>query len=457
MRRDYIVYFMKISQPIIYLLTLGLVVRIAISLYSLQFRENTDILRWRDWGRITYLYSLKNTYTTDHISFGTLPNNMPPGTLYIVSGMYMANNYTNRVLLKILSVKEGTFHWMNGTLPNFFLRIPSLIADCIIAFLIYRLIKNRSTEKNAIMGMSLFFFNPVILYNSSLWGQMDSINNLFFFACLFSIFKKRFVFGLIFYALSLYIKLSLLFALPFILIILFKSYKNNIFSFLKSMLITMIAILAFTLPISSNPISWVTKYLTTNSTGEMQNISAFAFNFWWFIFHPTIGIGKPLNNFEFSEIRLFNSPLSDNIFFGVPLSFLGYILFSILVIPFFVLIIKNRISSISPGYLLLLFSVVGMIAFLFLPRMHERYMYPIFPLLAASIGLGAYKYLRFYYIFSLLNLINLYLVWHPTLPPLIPYGIMINNNFQWLISAITIGIFILFYRLSIKTLFYHEA
>ena len=446
---------MKISRPLIYLLILGLVIRIAISLFSFQYRENTDILRWRDWGRIAYLYNLEDTYKTDHISFGTLPNNMPPGTLYIASGMYMANNYTNRALLKILAVKEGTFHWMNSLLPNFFLRIPSIFADCIIAFLIYKLIKNRSTEKNAIMGMSLFFFNPVILYNSSLWGQMDSINNLFFLACLFSFFKKRLVFGLIFYALSLYIKLSLLFALPFILVILFKFYKNNIFSFLKSILITIIAILAFTLPISPNPIAWITKFLTTNATGEMQNITSFAFNFWWFIFKPTIAMGQPVNNFKFSEIQLINSPLSQTLFFGISLEIWSYLLFTGLSGILLYFLLKTNFKKVPHDRLFLILSLVALTAFMFLPRMHERYMYPMFPLLAIACGIKD-KFRIYYYIFSIISLINLYLVWHPTLPPLLPYMLMTNSSFQWIISAISVIIFFIFFTTTIKYLKYEK-
>lgn len=446
---------MKISRPIIYLLILGLVIRIAISLFSLQFRENTDVLRYRDWGKIAYLYSLKDTYTDTYLQFGTFPNNQPPGSLYILSAFYHLDIMASKIIIKILHAPEGSIQWINGSMLNFFLRIPSILCDLLISYGIYFFIRKRKQINTALFASALFLFNPVIIYNSSFWGQMDSINNLFFLACLFSFFKKRLVFGLIFYALSLYIKLSLLFALPFILVILFKFYKNNIFSFLKSILITIIAILALTLPISPNPIAWITKFLTTNATGEMQNITSFAFNFWWFIFKPTIAMGQPVNNFKFSEIQLINSPLSQTLFFGISLEIWSYLLFTCLSGILLYFLLKMNFKKVPHDRLFLILSLVALTAFMFLPRMHERYMYPMFPLLAIACGIKD-KFRIYYYIFSIISLINLYLVWHPTLPPLLPYMLMTNSSFQWIISAISVIIFFIFFTTTIKYLKYEK-
>ncbi len=105
-------------------------------LWSFNFRENTDALRWKDWGRIAYLHTLSDTYKPTYLTFGTLPNNMPPGTLYTVAGMYNLNLQISKIALRLTGAKEGNILWINQYLPNLLFRFPSIISDIIISYLI---------------------------------------------------------------------------------------------------------------------------------------------------------------------------------------------------------------------------------------------------------------------------------------------------------------------------------
>lgn len=442
---------MSFSRPLFILILVAFIFRIAIAVWSFGFRENTDVLRYRDWATIAYLYGFSDTYKPDHIMFGTLANNQPPGTLYIISTAYQSHIQTSKLLLKVLRASEGSVQWINGPLLNAFLRFPAILADLFIAIVIYEIVKSKKSQKTALFSSSLFLFNPSVLYSSSFWGQMDSLNNLFFILALFFILKKKIFWAILCFFASLYIKLSLLFLLPIFFVIVIKMFVHKKSIILISLFASLALITIATLPISSTPHEWIFDFIKNNAAGEMQNITAFAFNFWWMIYMPFIQIGSPSNTFTFSEIRLTGSPATNTVFLGFDLMKWSLVLFSIFQLPLFYKIFQLKQRLTQPKYLFLIFGATSMIGFLFLPRMHERYLYPLFPLLGILVGIRG-KFVYAYIILSLLNAINLYLVWHPMLPPYIAYDVMNSQMFQWIISIATVIAGFVFYIKSLKYL-----
>ena len=166
-------------KNLILLLLCALIVRIGLVSWATGFREHPDMLRWKDWGRISYLYGYADTYTPRHLSFGTYPNNMPPGTLYVVSGMYRSWLMAGKILSQF-GIPPGSSAWVNVILLQIFLKLPSLSADLGIGLLVYYLIRSLGkSDRAALNGSALFLFNPAVLWNSAFWGQMDSINKRF--------------------------------------------------------------------------------------------------------------------------------------------------------------------------------------------------------------------------------------------------------------------------------------
>jgi hypothetical protein len=80
------------------------------------------------------------------------------------------------------------------------------------------------------------------------------------------------------------------------------------------------------------------------------------------------------------------------------------------------------------GNMFLILTTTSLLAFLFLPRMHERYLYPVFPLLATYLGLTG-KFLKLFLLLSFFHMINLLVVWHPMLNILVI--VFSDNFFQW--------------------------
>lgn len=423
------------NRVLLLILLIGIILRIITVLYSFQFRENTDALRWKDWGRIAYLHSLADTYKPTYLTFGTLPNNMPPGTLYTVSGMYNLNLQISKVVLKLTGAKEGNILWINQYLPNLLFRLPSIISDIIIAYLIYYIVKEKRSKKIAFFSSSLFLFNPIVVYNSSFMGQMDALNNVFVFFSIFFLYKSRLFPSILFFFLSLFIKLSLIFFAPVYLMLFLQ--KKSLKKIIAYTTLSFACIMLLIIPLSYNPVGWFFDFIKNHSLGEMQNITAFAFNFWWMIMHPTMTLESPTTLFSFSEIRLHNSPSDNTIYFGLTLFKWALVLFGIFLTPILICIYKLKQKVFNMHHLLIFFGLTAMIGFLFLPRMHDRYLYAAFPLLAAYIGLQN-RYLIPFIALSLVHFLNLYFAWHPFATPLIPYSFIASSTVQWSISFLTV-------------------
>jgi hypothetical protein len=196
-----------------------------------------------------------------------------------------------------------------------------------------------------------------------------------------------------------------------------------------------------TFPLSSNPWNWLLINIPHLAQGELQNITNAAFNFWWF---ATCG---PTCNYP---------PIDTVIFLGISLNTWAYGLFAIATLPGMYLQIKNQKKLIEKEFVFLLFSLVAFSIFLFLPKMHDRYLYPIFPLFAVFIGLTKQKkmYLVMYILFSLFHFINLLYSWIPTYFPFFwMYTVIYSRLFDWIISGGIVGVATIFYIKSYRLLY----
>lgn len=443
----------KIRKNIIFtcVLLFAFALRVLIASYALGYRENTDILRYRDWARIAYLYGLRDTYSTDHLTFGTLPNNQPPGSLYILYASYRTHILFTKAVLRLFPHTDTLYAWINGWSTNFMFRLGAMIADCLVALFIWIFIrKKRTTRWSDIIIIGTTLLNPVMLFNSSFMGQMDAWNNLFFIAALFLMMQKRYAYSVICFALSFLTKMSLIFVLPLFFYILFTQIGINKRLFWYAILFC-ITIITATLPVSNNPVAWYVHYLAVNATGEMSNITAFAFNFWWAVFHPIITIGDPSNLFTFSEIRLLNSPDVSSSFFGLPLFVWAYSIFILLLIPIIVLCVKKGKRLTEPKIIFTVFAITTLVAYMVLPKMHDRYMYPAILLFGIATVFNRKMWVSWIGL-SLLNLCNLYIVWHPIRFAIVPYTLMNNSTFQWSISVATVLMASYSYWISYKML-----
>jgi len=419
--------FIKNHIYFISIVLVALCIRIFLALYLLQpgFSVNDDLLRYQDWGKIAYDHQVSDTYSSKYLTYGTNPNNQPPGTVYIDLSMYSLSQIV---------------HFFSPQQPDiypFFLKLPNILADLLIGIMIYYLINKKNKKKYALFGSCLFLLNPVVIYNSAVWGQTDALNNVLFFASLVLLFSNKYFFSILLFFFSLYIKLSLLPLFPLYLLILLKKTQFNLLRSCIYVIVSMAILLLFTLPLSSTPHIWLTQFFIHNSSGELQHIVNYSFNFWSVLFNPD----------SFSLI-----PLSSDIYFGLSLATWAYILFTLTYIPLLIYTLKQK--RLSDSQVLALLFIAAFATFLLLPRMHQRYIYPVIPLIATYIGIER-KNIIPYILLSIVNFINLYVVWHPSdFLPVFFTNIIAHSKIRLGMSVLTVLLFIVMYirTLQIKPL-----
>ncbi|EKD96200.1 MAG: hypothetical protein ACD_24C00145G0001, partial [uncultured bacterium] len=304
----------------------------------------------------------------------------------------------------------------------FLIKLPSIIADLGIGWLIYRYIiqiskfKNHNPQK-AIFLASVWLFNPITWYNSSIWGQTDSIVNFLGLAAILQLLRKNLTLFLFFLTLSLLFKGSLAIFVPILLFVAI-SQRYSLTVWLKAVFFAFVATVLISVWFHPqfDLVFWlVNLYQKRILPGEIGYLTANAFNFWWLI-----DSGKRLDSM---------------IYFGLPARVWGFAIV-LAGISFIIFWLKRKIN---PRSLFVSLSIVSLLSFLFLTRVHERYLYPFFP--AATILLSFNSILLIpYVVLVIIHLLNLYhLFWGPPIPVLI--NILENGQFKDILSLVTMVVF----------------
>lgn len=434
--------FRKLNKLFIITLLLAISLRIFLLIWSVTYPldNNGDQTRYEDWAQTAHIYGYAKTYDSKYVH--VIANNMPPGTIYTISATYEFYILIGKVINKISHTSAGSLHWVNTYLLHIFMRLPNVIADILIGVMLYLLVKKEANVKRGVLAASLIWFNPIVIYNSSIWGQMDGITNLFFVFALFLAFRKNYLLSILSFAASAYIKLSILPLFPFYIVFLYFHSGKQWKKLLLGVFIAAVGVVIATYPISSNPFLWLYNHWTLFSKGEEQNITNAAFNLWWMV------VCLPTN--------CPGIPLSMERFLGISLEIWAYFLFGLLTIPILYLQLTKPKTFIQKKYAFFALAIVALMVFLVMPRMHDRYMYPFFPLIAAVVALSknVRTYLIFFCVLTLLHFANLLSSWYPTRYPAMIYA-KINYNlfYRWSISVLTVITTVLLYRKGFKEFF----
>ena len=242
-----------------------------------------DLRNHMDWGIRFWDYGPEKFYTANVWSY-TWPN-QPPGTIYIFAGVR-----------KLFEAVFGIFWWINTTVPPFpsqmmfflesnlypaLLKLPAILADLGIAFIIYKLLSQLKSKRLGYFGALVFLVNPVVWYNSSVWGQTDSIINFVALAAFYLLLKRQLLLAVMVLSLSLYIKVSLLIFVPVFAIIVVRQ-KYKLVEILNAVVFSLLAVLFITLPFAPEaPHNWLFRiYKDKVFAQQLHVITANGFNIW---------------------------------------------------------------------------------------------------------------------------------------------------------------------------------
>ena len=266
-----------------------------------------------------------------------------------------------------------------------YIKIISNVFDVLTALIIYRII-NKHSKKWAPLGSILYLLNPSVIFNSSVWGQIDAIPT---FLLVFSLYqleeKKNIIKSSVTSVLSFLIKPLNISLFPLMLL----RIINN-FSFQKILIAFGVSLATFfivTIPFfPKDPFFGPFKHLA-NSLDVYPYTSLNAYNFWSF----------------------FGWWVKDSLqVFGISYHLWGYILFFLIIGIVFIPLFRKKIKSFSIlDYLI--YTILSFAFFLFLTRIHERHLFPVFSLLIISASVLKSKILLIVYLLlSLINFLNIF-------------------------------------------------
>jgi hypothetical protein len=352
-----------------------------------------DVTNHIDWGIRFYEYGINNFYAPESNVWSFTWPNQPPGTILIFAA--------------IRKIYEGTFSlvWTLNTAVAIFpsvivtivdtylypvlLKVPAILSDLGIAYLIYKFLNKFNYKKFAEYGALFFLFNPVIWYNSSVWGQTDAIISFFALLSLWFIFDKKPTLSALALAASLYIKLSLIIFIPIYAILFFRQ-KFTIKQIAVSAALPLIVFSLITLPFSypENPLTWLFDiYREKVLTNQLQVITANAFNFW----AALTGIVEQPHSLRF---------------LGATYQVWGGLLFAIAYIPLLYKLYRKP----SFENTIWVLCLTAFSSFMLLTNMHERYLYPMFPFIT-MLAVISPSIMPIYLSISAVNFLNLYHLW----------------------------------------------
>lgn len=274
----------------------------------------------------------------------------------------------------------GKLGWVN----DFAIKIPVLLTDLVTGVIIWSLVR-KVDKKLALASFFLYTLNPVVIFDGSVWGQIDGLLTFFLFlSAYFIIEKKNLVLSVLVWSFAFLIKPQSIAILPGILMLSFIQ-KIKLKEFFLSGITGLSALFLLSWPFfQKNPILGLPQQIL--SMGNFYSYtSVFAFNIWsW------VGFWKP-------DTTLF-----------LRLSFANWgALLLALSMGFSLYFYKNKLNSKANQYIL--FAILSLCFFVFPTKVHERYLFPFFAFLLTSAGLSKSINLFIVYgVTSLASFLNLY-------------------------------------------------
>lgn len=351
---------MKISKTNLFLIFIfGFIVRFY---FSFQPGFKVDVEAWYAWALRMAELGPSLFYSPD------VWTNYTPGFLYI---LWLLGIFQN-----IFNLTPEVFYVL--------LKMPAIMADLALSYLVYQQVnKSNLPKKWSLIVLLLMIFNPMMVFNSSIWGQIDSILTLAMFGAITLLDQKRYIASSIVYGLAILIKPQAIAIGPIYLLYLIKQRRLGLTWKLALPGISTILLLSWPF-FPTNPLQGIIS-LVSQMTEDYPYTSLFAFNFW-----GSFGFWK-----------------ADNIGIGpISLHLISLLMFGGYWLMLSIAYLKNKLDLWG-------IATLACFGFYFLPtRVHDRYLYPAMIFLMVKVASFKSKLLLINWgLITLIHFMNLYFVY----------------------------------------------
>lgn len=341
---------------------------LAVRFFSAGLSEGfgTDTACFASWADRIYSVGPGGFYAGDVFT------DYPPGYMY---------------LLYPVGAVRSLLHLRYFSVPHLILlRLPAILCDLALGLLLYREAQKRCGAAGSLALCAAYLFNPAVILNSSVWGQVDAVPALALIYMCLMLMKGRLIPAYISFFAALLIKPQALFLAPILLIGMIHHLLLQDFSLtrlLRSLaggVSVMCGAILLCVPFGLDNV-WK-QYFSTISSYPYASVNAY--NFW--------------------GLAGLNWVSQDRTFMGLPYYVYGSAAIVIAVAVTMYLGLKHHRDTDKYPLLCALLLVT---VFVFSVRMHERYLYPAMAfLLLAYICRPSRRLFLCYGGFSLLHLYN---------------------------------------------------
>ena len=312
-----------------------------------------DLGTFSAWsGRLAEIHPW-NFYSKDYFS------DYAPGYLYVL--------WLIGELNQVLHFSPGTF--------EFVLKLPSIFADVGAAYFLYRFLEGQKTEMR-LGAAAIYLLFPAGLLIGPIWGQVDSISSFFIILCLYWISRDKPIPGAAAFVVGFVTKPQIIAALPFLAFWIMRRYPPQWSKagatgvggpvipilWLKIAAVGFGVLLLLIFPFFPDAPWDFIDHLRNSADVENYRVGSFwAYNFWgiWDFFKA-----------DSTEYQ------------GLTYQIWGLVLFASTTLA-----VLYTLRNAEGDWALALGTALCLMAFyVFLTRMHERYLFPFFmPFLAACV------------------------------------------------------------------------
>jgi Gpi18-like mannosyltransferase len=275
------------------------------------------------------------------------------------------------------------------------LKLPATIADLLIGTLLYLSAHRIKTGWLKLLPAALYLFSPGVIYDTALWGQVDSIHTLLALAAFFLWFRGKKTAAWVVFVAALMTKIHSVVFLPLILGL--SIFEDGFRGFITRRLPAALAtVLIVTLPylLAVGPLKIF--FGSMGSVSKYPYITLNAMNIWW----PFSRIAGELVRDDRGVI---------------PPVYIGFALFALIAFLIFEFWRRrpSELRTLEAGALLV-FAF-----FMFPTEIHERYLFPFFAF-AALPAIESRRFLIAYLALSFGFLINLFFAAEVVIFPWLP-------------------------------------
>lgn len=360
---------LKLHSTFFIILGVAFLLRLVLAATSRGF--DNDVACFSGWAHRVFQGGFKNFYSPDTFT------DYPPGYIYV---LYVIGAILNKFQIDAFS-----------GLGLILLKLPSLISDLLAGALIYLIGTKHLDKKKGILFAAAYLFNPAVILNSVVWGQVDSILALLVIALCLSLLEGKIVMAAFVFVAGLLFKPQMLIFAPLLLygiyeyeIIRFVNWKK----FFKDLACGLLAIGCLFLAMLPFGISNVLPQYT-ETLSSYPYVSVNAYNFW-----AMLGLNWNSQN---------------DLFLGISYATWGTIAIALLTIISAVIFECLRRKNKKERYVLTGAFLIAT-TFQLSVRMHERYLYPVMLLLIFTAIYSKKK--AYWWVYLTVALTHFVNVWH---------------------------------------------